>query len=131
MELTTNYHCQGNLFGTDLMPQYLNKFSLLILWIVTVLWTVNAPLLNIAVTFFVWFVWAVPMINNNQCYLMDVKQCRWLVLMSILTNVREKQEPIKNGHSRDIVRCCIYLTTYDWIKSFLKITMKAEPYMES
>ena len=28
------------------------------------------------------------------------------------------------------VRCCIYLTTYDWIKSFLKITMKAEPYME-
>ena len=22
------------------------------------------------------------------------------------------------------VRCCIYLTTYDWIKSFLKITME-------
>jgi hypothetical protein len=29
-----------------------------------------------------------------------------------------------------LVRCCIYLTTYDWIKSFLKITIKAEPYME-
>jgi hypothetical protein len=24
----------------------------------------------------------------------------------------------------DIVRCCIYLTTYDWIKSFLKITIE-------
>ena len=23
-----------------------------------------------------------------------------------------------------IVRCCIYLTTYDWIKSFLKITIE-------
>ena len=23
-----------------------------------------------------------------------------------------------------IVRCCIYLTTYDWIKSYLKITME-------
>jgi hypothetical protein len=22
------------------------------------------------------------------------------------------------------VRCCIYLTTYDWIKSFLKITIE-------
>ena len=22
------------------------------------------------------------------------------------------------------VRCCIYLTTYDWMKSFLKITIK-------
>ena len=31
---------------------------------------------------------------------------------------------------RMFVRCCIYLTTYDWINSFLKITMKAEPYME-
>jgi len=29
-----------------------------------------------------------------------------------------------------IVRCCIYLTTYDWIKSFLKITIDTEPYME-
>ena len=29
--------------------------------------------------------------------------------------------------SNIIVRCCIYLTTYDWINSFLKITMKAEP----
>ena len=25
-----------------------------------------------------------------------------------------------------IVRCCIYLTTYDWIKSFLKITIEWE-----
>ena len=24
------------------------------------------------------------------------------------------------------VRCCIYLTTYDWIKSFLKITIVLE-----
>ena len=24
----------------------------------------------------------------------------------------------------NIVRCCIYLTTYDWIKSFLKITIE-------
>jgi hypothetical protein len=29
-----------------------------------------------------------------------------------------------------IVRCCIYLRTYDWIKSFLKITIDTEPYME-
>ena len=32
--------------------------------------------------------------------------------------------------SKHIVRCCIYLTTYDWIKSFLKITIDTEPYME-
>ena len=24
--------------------------------------------------------------------------------------------------TKTFVRCCIYLTTYDWIKSFLKIT---------
>jgi hypothetical protein len=23
-----------------------------------------------------------------------------------------------------LVRCCIYLTTYDWVKSFLKITIE-------
>ena len=32
-----------------------------------------------------------------------------------------------------IVRCCIYLMTYDWIKSFLKITLEGRAihlYME-
>jgi hypothetical protein len=29
-----------------------------------------------------------------------------------------------------IVRCCIYLTTYDWIKSFLRITIDTDPYMQ-
>ena len=64
-----------------------------------------------------WFVWAVPMINNNQCYLMDVKQCRWLVLMSILINAREKQEPIKNGHSRH----CTMLHLFDdlWLDKII------------
>ena len=28
------------------------------------------------------------------------------------------------GYTIFIVRCCIYLTTYDWIKSFLKITIE-------
>jgi hypothetical protein len=27
-------------------------------------------------------------------------------------------------NTKHIVRCCIYLTTYDWIKSFLKITIE-------
>jgi hypothetical protein len=29
-----------------------------------------------------------------------------------------------NWHIKFFVRCCIYLTTYDWIKSFLKITIE-------
>ena len=37
--------------------------------------------------------------------------------------------PPKNV-KKNIVPCCIYLTTYDWIKSFLKITIDTEPYME-
>ena len=28
------------------------------------------------------------------------------------------------GFPTSFVRCCIYLTTYDWIKSFLKITIE-------
>jgi len=33
---------------------------------------------------------------------------------------------LKNQHTspKVFVRCCIYLTTYDWIKSFLKITIE-------
>ena len=27
-------------------------------------------------------------------------------------------------HTTEFVRCCIYLTTYNWIKSFLKITIE-------
>jgi hypothetical protein len=38
-----------------------------------------------------------------------------------------KLDENKPGHYKHIyfiVRCCIYLTTYDWIKSFLKITIE-------
>jgi hypothetical protein len=31
---------------------------------------------------------------------------------------------IQTKETTFIVRCCIYLTTYDWIKSFLKITIE-------
>ena len=38
-----------------------------------------------------------------------------------------KLDENKPGHYKHIyfiVRCCIYLTTYDWIKSFLQITIE-------
>ena len=68
-----------NLFGadqsTELMPQYLSKFYFVnhckcvhSHWFMNCLCT----FVKYCCYFFpLWFVWAVPMINNNQCYLMD------------------------------------------------------------
>ena len=39
-----------------------------------------------------------------------------------LTNVKISFKILIGGKS--IVRCCMYMTTYDWIKSFLKITIE-------
>jgi len=42
-----------------------------------------------------------------------------------VTTVLSVMLPYTNNRWRTIiVRCCIYLTTYDWIKSFLKITIE-------
>ena len=52
--------------------------------------------------------------NVNTCFLYciyrttNISKCRKLVETLLCSKL--------------IVRCCIYLTTYDWIKSFLKIT---------
>ena len=39
-----------------------------------------------------------------------------------LTNVKISFKILIGGKS--IVRCCMYMTTYDWIKSFLKVTIE-------
>ena len=39
-------------------------------------------------------------------------------------NLKREHLMLHLKYINTFVRCCIYLTTYDWIKSFLKITIE-------
>ena len=50
--------------------------------------------------------------------------CPRLIAESHMSDPPSVQIEILEWLLNNIVRCCIYLMTYDWIKSFLKITIE-------
>jgi hypothetical protein len=47
-----------------------------------------------------------------------------VIPISIIFNKTIQLGQVPSDWKSAIVRCCIYLTTYDWIQSFLKITIE-------
>jgi hypothetical protein len=63
------------------------------------------------------------MLNQNK-YTHIYSEPGQVHLAYVVSDIDYVQIEIIEWLLNNIVRCCIYLMTYDWIKSFLKITIE-------